>query len=449
MSGRKDYRGLFTITIDGEYSKDFDDAISLDVLPDSYRLYVHIADVSAYVKKGGELDIEAGKRGTSFYLGNQVIPMLPEILSNNLCSLRQGEDKLTLSAEIVFDKNGKEINRGFHRGIINVNKRLTYKSTEDIINKDDNDLHPLLNQMYELALILKKSRLKKGRIDLNLQDYELVFDGQKIKDIIFAKRLKSQMVIEEFMLSANEVVSRTLTENDMPALYRIHENISEEKLLSLKNFLKTIGFNLAVKNNLGLALQKIIDSVIGKKFEQVVNFIMLKSFMQAYYGPEPLGHFGLGFADYTHFTSPIRRYPDLIVHRCLKSLIDKTPPIYDFASLEIIGDKSSEMERVGQNAERDLFKLISCRFMENKIGEVFDAIISGISKGGFFVTLIDMPIEGMVPLRLLTDDYYLVNEDDFTVIGKRLGRRFRLGDTLKVMLKEVSVELIRIDFDVA
>ncbi|MFH0974254.1 MAG: VacB/RNase II family 3'-5' exoribonuclease [Spirochaetota bacterium] len=457
--GRKDYTKLFTITIDGERAKDFDDAVSLDVTDSGYVLYIHIADVSSYVKKGSELDREAFKRGTSYYLGNSVIPMLPELLSNNLCSLKEGEKRLTLSVEISFDKNGNETGRSFYRGIIKVDKRMTYVSADMAIDgtdgeakkkeKKNKNLHDVLSHMFELASKLKENRLKRGRIDLNLPDYELIYDKDSMKDIRFALRLRSHLVIEEFMLSANEVVSRVLTENNIPALYRVHENISDEKMQTLRNFLRTLGISLKATSNIGVALQKVVDQVKGKEFEKVVNFIILKSFMQAYYGAEPLGHFGLGFADYTHFTSPIRRYPDLIVHRCLKSLIDKTALPYEASELGPIGEQSSELERIAQNAERDLFKLISCRFMQSEIGEVFEAVVSGIGKAGFFVALIDRPIEGMVPLRFLTDDYYLVNDDEYTVTGRKLGKRYRIGDRVRVRLKEVFYDTMRIDFEVA
>ncbi len=455
IQSRKNYRDIFTITIDGERAKDFDDAVSLEKTENGFTLYVHIADVSSFVKKGSELDGEAFKRGTSYYLGNSVIPMLPEMLSNDLCSLKAGVDRLTLSAEIIFDKYGNDIGHGFYRGIINVDKRMTYISADKAIdgeydgtNATCGDPQSVLRQMFELASMLKKNRLKRGRVDLDLPDHELVYDRDDLKDIEFAERLRSHMIIEEFMLSANETVSRALTENNIPSLYRVHENISDEKLLSLKNFFRTLGITLKETKNIGLALQKVIDNVKGREYEKVVNFLILKSFMQAYYGADPLGHFGLGFADYTHFTSPIRRYPDLVVHRCLKSLIDKSPAPYETGELELIGEQSSEMERIAQNAERDLFKLISCRYMQDKVGDVFDAIVSGIGKAGFFVSLIDKPIEGMVPLRFLTDDYYLVKEDDYSVTGRRLGRRFRIGDRLRVRLKEVSYETMRIDFDV-
>jgi len=416
---------------------------------------VHIADVSSFVKKGSELDREAFKRGTSYYLGNSVIPMLPEMLSNDLCSLKAGVDRLTLSVEIIFDKNGNDIGHRFYRAIINVDKRMTYVSADktldgeyDTKNDSNSDLHGVLSQMFELASMLKKNRLKHGRVDLDLPDHELIYDKDDLKDIEFAERLRSHMIIEEFMLSANEIVSRALTENNILSLYRVHENISDEKLLLLRNFFRTLGITLKETKNIGLALQKVIDNVKGREYEKVVNFIILKSFMQAYYGADPLGHFGLGFADYTHFTSPIRRYPDLVVHRCLKSLINNSPAPYEADELDTIGEHSSEMERIAQNAERDLFKLISCRYMQDKVGDVFDAIVSGIGRAGFFISLIYKPIEGMVPLRFLTDDYYLVKEDDYSVIGRRLGRRFRIGDRLRVRLREVSYETIRIDFDV-
>ena len=445
---RKDYRNLYTITIDGEHAKDFDDAIALKTSKHTYELYVHIADVSHFVKKNSTLDREALKRGTSYYLGNSVIPMLPEILSNDLCSLKEGRDRLTLTTKITFDKNGNLTYVDFSRALINVNKRLTYEiANQVIVTGGSTELNRTLGEMYKLASILRIKRIAQGRVDLNLPEEEIVYRENRVADIRLAARYHSHTVIEEFMLSANEAVSRVLKEQEIPSLYRIHEDISDEKLSSLKKFLRSLGLRLAKLKNTGIALQEIIDRVSGREYEQVVNFIILKSMMQAYYGEKPLGHFGLGFSDYTHFTSPIRRYPDLIVHRCLKNYIDRKPDAYREEELGEIGKRASEMERIAQRAERDLFKIKSCRLMQDRIGEVFDAIVSGISQIGFFVTLIDKPIEGMVPLRLLTDDYYLIREDDYAIIGRRRGKRYRIGDRIRVTLVNVEIENMIIDFE--
>ncbi|MFA5518874.1 MAG: RNB domain-containing ribonuclease, partial [Spirochaetota bacterium] len=357
LYNRKDYTKLFTITIDGETARDYDDALSIKVNKKTTKLYVHIADVSAYIQQGSDMDKEAFERGNSYYLGNRVIPMLPEIISNEICSLQEGVKRHTLTAEMLFDSNGNMTKFEAFRGIIKVNKRLTYEGADKILKKKGADpLSTNLKNMMKLAKILNKKRNNSGRLDLNLADQEIVYDKDNVKEIRFAQRLKSHMLIEECMLSANEAVSRELKEKSVPTLYRVHEKISDENMESLKDFMKVLGIKISEKNA-GINLQEVLQKVAGKPYEQVVNLVILKSMMQAFYGPEPLGHFGLGFPDYTHFTAPIRRYPDLVVHRCLKSFIDSSAPPYNMHQLLEAGEKSSTMERVAQKAERDLIKI--------------------------------------------------------------------------------------------
>lgn len=447
LYNRKDYTKLFTITIDGETARDYDDALSIKVNKKTTKLYVHIADVSAYIQQGSDMDKEAFERGNSYYLGNRVIPMLPEIISNEICSLQEGVKRHTLTAEMLFDSNGNMTKFEAFRGIIKVNKRLTYEGADKILKKKGADpLSTNLKNMMKLAKILNKKRNNSGRLDLNLADQEIVYDKDNVKEIRFAQRLKSHMLIEECMLSANEAVSRELKEKSVPTLYRVHEKISDENMESLKDFMKVLGIKISEKNA-GINLQEVLQKVAGKPYEQVVNLVILKSMMQAFYGPEPLGHFGLGFPDYTHFTAPIRRYPDLVVHRCLKSFIDSSAPPYNMHQLLEAGEKSSTMERVAQKAERDLIKIKSCRILKNSVGMEFEALISGMTKYGLFVSLIEMPIEGMIPFKNMKDDYYNINENEYTVTGQRNGRVFRLGDKLKVKLTQVDIELLRIDFE--
>ncbi len=447
LYNRKDYTKLFTITIDGETARDYDDALSIKVNKKTTKLYVHIADVSAYIQQGSDMDKEAFERGNSYYLGNRVIPMLPEIISNEICSLQEGMERHTLTAEMLFDSNGNMTKFEAFRGIIKVNKRLTYEGADKILKKKGADpLSTNLKNMMKLAKILNKKRNNSGRLDLNLADQEIVYDKDNVKEIRFAQRLKSHMLIEECMLSANEAVSRELKEKSVPTLYRVHEKISDENMESLKDFMKVLGIKISEKNA-GINLQEVLQKVAGKPYEQVVNLVILKSMMQAFYGPEPLGHFGLGFPDYTHFTAPIRRYPDLVVHRCLKSFIDSSAPPYNMHQLLEAGEKSSTMERVAQKAERDLIKIKSCRILKNSVGMEFEALISGMTKYGLFVSLIEMPIEGMIPFKNMKDDYYNINENEYTVTGQRNGRVFRLGDKLKVKLTQVDIELLRIDFE--
>ena len=445
---RVDYRKDLTVTIDGDNAKDFDDAVSVRTSGKNYLLCVHIADVSAYVKKGSRLDAEAFRRGTSYYLGDTVIPMLPEKISNDLCSLREKVDRLTVTAEMIFGPDGTLIERKFCTSIIRVSKRLTYRIADGYLDRNDRSRYTaMLKTMHELSVILKRKRLRNGRLDLNLADVELVYENGKFREIRYSERLRSHSIIEEFMLSANEVVAEELTRRNVPSLYRVHEKISDENIDSLSRFVKLFSLKLKKSGNIGVGIQNMLDSARGNDHEHVVNLIVLKSLMQAYYGVEPLGHFGLGFENYTHFTSPIRRYPDLVVHRCLKSLLAGMPLPYSMNDLVRIGEQSSELERAAQNAERDLVKLKSCRFMKDRVGETFPGIVSGVVKSGFFVSLVDYPVEGMVPFHLLDDDYYEIY-DDYSVIGRRTGRTYRLGQKVQVKLRDVKIDRMMIDFSV-
>ncbi len=446
---RKDYSGLFTVTIDGADAKDFDDAISIEKKGDGFTLYVHIADVSSYVRKNSELDREALKRGTSCYLGNNVIPMLPESLSNDLCSLREGVDRLTMSVEMDIDRNGSVRNHRFTRGLIRVNHRLTYTGADAILSGGEPvTLRDKLQSMYDCAMLLHRRRISQGSLELNLTDQSLVYENNVVTDIQYVERLKSHLLVEEFMLCANVSVSRAVRESGIPSLFRNHEPVSPDSLVSLKEFLRQLNIPFKIAGNVAANFQKVLDRVAGSEIEHVVNMVILKSMMQAFYGAFPEGHFGLGFKDYTHFTSPIRRYPDLVVHRCLKSILDGTTPPYSPDEIVEIGDRSSMTERVAQSAERDFRKIKTCRLMKDRIGEIFTGIINGVSRYGFYVTLTETPIDGMVPIWSLTDDFYLVKEDDYTVIGKRYGRRFRMGDRLKVKLTIVEIDRMIIDFEV-
>jgi ribonuclease R len=374
--------------------------------------------------------------------------MLPEVLSNNYCSLRPDEDRLTLTAIMKYNEQGELIHSEFTRGLIRSARRLTYEHAHKIIeNPDDSDLSRMLSGLYEFSVLLKKKRRSRGRIDLQINDFELRFEKDRFEDIVRAVRYKSHMLVEEAMLSANEAVSRALRLAHTPSLYRVHEPMSGDQLSSLKTFLRTLGVKFKEGRNLGCSLQEIVDSVDGKAYSHVVNFVILRSMMQASYIEKPMGHFGLGFTDYTHFTSPIRRYPDLIVHRCLKSLIDEAPPVYSNEELSAIGTESSRLERIAQKAERDLVKIKSCRMMEGHEGETFDGVISGVSKFGIYITLIDSPIEGMVPLRSITDDFYVVIEDEFRVLGRRYGKSYTLGDHVQVRLLRVDIIMLQIDFE--
>jgi len=446
---RTNYTGLFTVTIDGETAKDFDDAISISKKGGRYTLFVHIADVSSYVTPGSSIDREALVRGTSYYLGANVIPMLPEALSNDLCSLREGLDRLTMTVELEIDASGAVTGQKFTRGLIRVNRRLTYNLVERmLIDGERGQLGETLRLMQELATLLHNRRMSQGGLELALTDSELVYENGVAVAIRYAERLRSNNIIEEFMLAANVAVSRVLREREVPTLYRIHEEISPDSLLKLKNFLKQLRIPFKAAGDISTRIQEVLAHVAGKDIEHVINLVILKSLMQAYYGADPEGHFGLGFRDYTHFTSPIRRYPDLVVHRCLKSLIDLKKPPYTRAELVAIGDRSSEKERVAQSAERDFDRIKACRLVKSRVGELFAGVITGVSKYGFYVTLKEIPVEGMVPLRALTDDYYLVKEDDYTVIGKRYGKRFRIGDAIRVKLSAVDVDRMFIDFEV-
>lgn len=458
IAERRDLRALTTFTIDGEEAKDFDDAVSIERLKDGYRLYVSIADVSHYVPEGSNLDIEAYNRGTSVYFPGMVIPMLPEELSNGICSLKPGVDRLAFTVMMEFSNRGRVRKVEFFESVIRSDERLTYTRVKGmLVDKDPSllkeyrSLLPDLKAMERLCRILRKRRLEKGSIDFDLPEAGVVLDlTGKVENIVREERNIAHFIIEEFMLAANRAVATAMAEARRPFLYRIHEPPEEEEMLSFGEILKGLRCPYRIDGVPSpKTLQKVLTYLEGRPEERMVNHLLLRSMKQARYSEENVGHYALAFPVYTHFTSPIRRYPDLVVHRLLKAhLKGASREVWQGwkERLPEIAIHTSRRERVAMEAEREVLDLKKVDFMKERVGEVFKGIVSGIASFGVFVELEDYPIEGMVHLSTIPDDYYIFDEKRHILKGERTRKTFRIGDRVKVLVERVDLLRKRIDF---
>ncbi|MGD0656824.1 MAG: ribonuclease R [Syntrophorhabdales bacterium] len=451
MDGRLDLRGMDHVTIDGELAKDFDDAVFVEKTKDGFLLYVSIADVSHYVKRDSPLDREAYARGTSVYFPGTVIPMLPKQLSNVICSLNPYEERMTLTVRLGYNSKGELLQASFDRSVIKSVRRLTYHAVEDaLVGKDRKTreslkgLMPMLEHMGHLARLLKKRREQRGNLDFDLPEPKLVLDMEGgIKDVLRSERLFSQGIIEEFMIAANEAVAHFIADRKMPLIYRVHESPDREKLQDFEKLLRVLAVPYHADPKGRLPLQKILRNVRDKEHEFLINRILLKSMKQARYSAINKGHFGLALDFYSHFTSPIRRYPDLVCHRILKALIQnegKERMLYGEEELGRMALHLSERERAAMEAERETEDRIRVLFMKDRTGQTFDGIISHITSYGFFVELFEVFVEGIVLLSTLHDDYYAFEEEKFRLIGRRTRKVFRIGDHVKIKVETADVE---------
>lgn len=453
---RLDIRDATVITIDPEDAKDFDDALSLEYDDDgNYILGVHIADVSYYVREGSDLDREAYNRATSVYLVDGVIPMLPERLSNNLCSLRPDEDRPAYSVFMTISKRGVVKDYTIKETVIRSARRFTYEDVQNVIETGDGDHSDLIRGLHKLMNILLKKRLREGSIDFGSTEVKFKLDEEKKPvEIVKKERLDAHRLVEECMLIANRTIARHIgsgkDKNMKPFLYRIHAAPARDKLKELAIFVSKFGYSFNIEGAaLSKAFQKLMDDVRGTNEENIINEVALRSMMKAVYAEKNEGHFGLSFQHYTHFTSPIRRYPDLLIHRLLKE--------YDAGmtherrqqmneKMKAIGEHTSAMEQRAVGAERASVKIMQVEYMKRHIGDEFEGVISGVINYGIFVEITDTLVEGMVHVRNMDDDYYEYDQKNYTLIGRRKGRRLRLGDTVQVKVLSVDPERREIDF---
>jgi ribonuclease R len=443
-SSRVDLRNLWAVTIDGANSKDFDDAVSIEEEEGVVKFYVHIADVSYYVKQDSTLDEEAYARATSVYLVDTVVPMLPPVLSEDLCSLVAQKNRLAFTVEMTGDYNGRIFSAKFYKSVIKVDQRLTYDVAEQEINSQDPSNR--LVKLMKLANGLKSARMTRGRIDLNLKEmYIKTTEDGEVQEIHEKERLQSHILIEELMLSANTKVAEFIRKKKVPNLYRIHETMDDEKLDTLNMFLQLYGINHTIQSveydELALALKK----MEGHPSQRVFNYFLLRSFKQAYYGGETLGHWGLGFKDYCHFTSPIRRYPDLVVHRVLDSIIhSESIPPYSSEKITSMGFHTSDMERKAADAERDIQKIKACRYLEKTGIKEFKAVITGVKPQWVFVELEGYNVEGVIECKHFTNEYELNIPNEFSFISKRQSKTYFLGQVIELELERIDYEEIKI-----
>ncbi|MDX2175515.1 MAG: ribonuclease R [Candidatus Sumerlaeia bacterium] len=448
MRRRTDYRELTTFTIDPVTAKDFDDALSIETLPTGWRLYVHIADPAHFMRMGGILDAEARERSTSVYPVDRVVPMLPNRLSSDLCSLRPGEDRLTLTAVIEFDRSGSRVRTEFHESAIRSAHRTNYAEIQKLLDGDDalrlqyEGIHDELRELLALTRLMRKRRFERGALNLDIPELEVVFDqAGRVADLRFYPRYESHQLIEECMLAANEAVADFLTERGAPLLYRIHEPADEDRLGKLEPVLRAFGIRLNLRDGSMTpdALQKAIAKAETMKGGHIVRRLILRALKRAEYSPRNAGHFGLASKCYCHFTSPIRRYPDVVVHRQLKALLRGAPlpyPADDDGTAELVelGRHTSGQEREAQEAEWEAQRIKALEYMKRHEGDEFDALIASVSQAGMFIELESLPVEGFAPVRTLRSDKYELDDLGIRLVGRNSGRSYKLGQQVRVQV---------------
>jgi ribonuclease R len=460
VHGRTDFRTKLTVTIDGEHARDFDDAITLERLDNGlFRLGVHIADVAHYVPEGSALDVEAYERGTSVYFPERAVHMFPAELATGLCSLNPHVDRLVQSCVMDIDRRGTVVGYTLHDGVIHSDERMTYTDVAAILTDGNPELMaryervvPMFESMRELFEILNRRRRRRGSIDIDLKEPEIVLDDQGlVEEIIAAERNVAHRIIEEFMLVANETVAQHLDDTDTPTLYRVHEEPDPLKVAQFEEFVSTLGYTLNAppENVKPRDFQKLVERMRGTPEEKPIAFLMLRTMQKARYDPSDLGHFGLAASSYTHFTSPIRRYPDLLVHRTLRE--SRHGRMSGERREELIEDlpemarHTSEMERRADDAERELMQWKKVRFMADKVGDEFDGYITGVSAYGLYIELIEHFVEGMVHVSTMADDYYRFVEKAHILQGENTGKVYRLGDRVSVQVIKVDMERRQVD----
>ncbi|HVH27354.1 MAG TPA: ribonuclease R [Vicinamibacterales bacterium] len=460
IRGRTNFRSLQTVTIDGEHARDFDDAITIERLPNGhFWLGVHIADVSHYVEEGSALDREAYERGTSVYFPERAVHMFPAELATGLCSLNPKVDRLVQSCLMEVDRHGQVVRAEFHDGVINSDERMTYTAVNAILTDRDPELMkryaglvPMFEHMGELFRILNDARRRRGSIDFDLSEAEVIMDaGGSVEAIVALQRNVAHRLIEEFMLLANETVASYLEAQGAPALYRVHEEPDILKVAKFEEFVSGFGYSLAapVSALRPRHFQKLLERIEGRPEEKPIAFLMLRTMQKARYAPENLGHFGLAASSYTHFTSPIRRYPDLVVHRALRaarhaSLSEEARQDWT-EELPEVARHTSEMERRADDAERELVQWKKVKFMADKVGDEFDGYVTGVAAFGLFVELIEHFVEGMVHVSTMADDYYRFVDSAHLLRGENTQKVYRLGDKVKVQVIRVNMEARQID----
>jgi ribonuclease R len=460
IKGRTDFRDVTTVTIDGEHARDFDDAITIERLPNGhYWLGVHIADVPHYVKEGSALDEEAYERGTSVYFTERAVHMFPAELATGLCSLNPNVDRLVQSCLMEVDRRGQVVRYEIHDGVINSDARMTYTAVNAILTERDEatmqeyaPLVPMFEQMHELFVILNERRRRRGSIDFDLPEAEVILSELgHIEDIIASERNVAHRLIEEFMLLANETVAAHLVANEVPALHRVHETPDVKKVEDFEAFITTLGYSLAAtgRSPTPKQFQKLIDRIRGTPEERPIAALMLRTMQKARYDAASLGHFGLATEHYTHFTSPIRRYPDLIVHRLLRESRhgEMTPARRDdlVEDLPEIAKHTSEMERRADEAERELLQWKKVRFMADKVGDEYEGFITGVAPFGLFIELSEHYVEGLVHISSMADDYYRFVEPQHVLRGESTKTIYRLGDKVTVQVVRVDMERRQVD----